>query len=146
MTDLPPITELIPHRGAMLLIARLVSVTHDYALAEAKTGGDHVFFREGKGIPAYIGLEMMAQTVCAWDGYWRRQTASGPAIGFLLGCRRYATARPYFFEQETLCVEAIPMLADSDMGSFRCRIHTPDGQELASSTISAYRPVHFPGV
>lgn len=145
MKDLPPITDLIPHRGAMLLIARLMSVTRDHALAEAKTGGDHVFFREGKGIPAYIGLEMMAQTVCAWDGYWRRQATQGPAIGFLLGCRRYSTTRPYFLEQETLCVEAIPMLADSEMGSFRCRIYTPDGQDLASSTISAYRPAYSTG-
>lgn len=145
MKEMPPITELVPHRGAMLLIERLVSVSPDHALAEAKTGGDHVFFREGQGIPAYVGLEMMAQTVCAWDGYWRRQNKQGPAIGFLLGCRRYSTARPYFLEQETLCVEAIPMLADSEMGSFRCRIHTPDGQELASGMISAYRPAHSTG-
>lgn len=130
----------------MLLLERLLSVTHEHALARAKAGRDHVFFREGHGIPAYVGLEMMAQTVCAWDGYWRWHNKQRPAIGFLLGCRSYLTARPYFFEQEELRVEAIPMLADSEMGSFRCRIHTPNGQELASSTISAYRPAHSTGM
>jgi predicted hotdog family 3-hydroxylacyl-ACP dehydratase len=140
MSQFPAIEDLVPHGGGMLLIDRILSAEVDTICAEAVIRRDNIFFRPGRGAPSYIGFELMAQAISAYDGIKRRTTGRLPAIGFLLGCRRYASARPYFLEGETLRIEAVSLLGDEGMASFQCKILDQQGAELASAVISVYRP------
>lgn len=140
MSAWPALGELVPHAGAMLLLDRVLAYAPDSICAEAVITRDHAFFQVGKGVPAYVGLEMMAQTVCVWDGLRRRHNGQAPAIGFLLGTRRYTTARPFFREAERLRVEAVSLLNDGSVGSFECRIFGEGLEELAKGVINVYRP------
>ena len=69
MKEFLPIENYVPHRGAMLLIDRLVSADAEGAVAEVIVPRDGLFLQDA-GMPSWVGLEYMAQTVAAWAG-WR---------------------------------------------------------------------------
>ncbi len=139
MSAFPPIEELIPHRTGMRLIDRVIAAEGELVRSEAIIRADHLFFQTG-GVPAYVGFELMAQTISAYDGLRRRRNGKPPAIGFLLGCRKYETTRQYFLRDETLTIEATSLLGEEGMASFECRILDAAGAELASAVINVYRP------
>ena len=105
--DALAIDEFIVHQPPMRLLDRIVSISENDALAETIVRPDNPFFEPGRGLPAYVGLEMMAQAIAAIDG--QKRSASGlPAnIGFLLGCRRYVSKRASFAENEKLTVVGV---------------------------------------
>lgn len=140
MSTFPPIEELIPHRQGMLLLDRVISSEGDVVRSEATVRRDNIFFKRGRGVPAYVGFEFMAQTISASDGLKRRDQGKKPAIGLLLGCRRYSAARPFFVEGETLTIESKSLLGEEGMASFECRIFDSAGAELAKAVINVYRP------
>ena len=81
----PPIEQLLPHRPPMILIDRLVW-TNGVATVCEVTIGPHSMFIQAVGVPAFVGIEYMAQTVAAhgatspiwrgspllWGYYWAR--------------------------------------------------------------------------
>jgi predicted hotdog family 3-hydroxylacyl-ACP dehydratase len=140
MSAFPPIGELVPHAEGMLLIDRVVAAEGELVRSEARIRAGNIFFQPGRGVPAYVGFELMAQTISAYDGLKRRASGKKPAIGLLLGCRKYAAARPFFAEGETLTIESNSLLGEEGMASFDCRILDAGGAELATATINVYRP------
>lgn len=140
MSAFPPITELVPHAEGMLLLDRVVAAEGERVRSETTIRADNIFFQRGRGVPAYVGFELMAQTISAYDGLKRRANGKKPAIGLLLGCRKYTVARPFFVEGERLTIESNSLLGEEGMASFECRILDEAGAELASATINVYRP------
>lgn len=141
MSVFPPIEDLVPHASTMLLIDRVVAAEGERVVSELTIRPDNIFFQRGRGVPAYVGFEFMAQTISAYDGLRRRRSGNKPAIGLLLGCRKYAAARPFFVEGESLTVESISLLGEEGMASFDCRIFEAGGGEVATAVINVYRPV-----
>lgn len=140
MTPFPPVEDLIVHRSGMLLIDRVIAVEEEKVTSDVVIRSDQLFFQPGRGVPAYVGFELMAQTISASDGLTRREEGLPPVVGLLLGCRKYAVSRTYFAEGERLIIEVVPLISDEGMTAFQCRILDPDGGELATATINAYRP------
>lgn len=138
-SPLPMITSLVPHRDSMLLIDRLIEASDDHALGEVRISEDSNFFRPGFGVPAYVGIEYMAQTVAAYDGAQRLKSGASPAIGFLLGTRRFASDRPYFRDQDLLTIRADKVFFDGGMASFDCLISV-NGVPGITATLNVYRP------
>ena len=136
---LPPIEELVLHRDTMLLIDSLVDKTDTHATAELRISESSTFFRKGKGVPAYVGLEYMAQTVAAFDGAQQVENAAEPSIGFLLGSRRYLSDRDYFGSGDHLLVDVEMVFNDGNMASFDCSINV-NGEPAVSATLNVYRP------
>ena len=140
MNAFPPVGELVAHAGGMLLIDRIVAAVGETIRSETTIRPDNIFYQRGHGVPAYVGFELMAQTISAYDGLRRRDKGEKPVIGFLLGCRRYAAVRPFFVEGDRLTIEATSLLGEEGMASFDCRILDADGVEVAAATINVYRP------
>ena len=140
MNAFPPIAELVPHAEGMLLLERVLAAEGEKVCSEAVIRADNIFFQLGHGVPAYVGFELMAQTISAYDGLKRRRSGKQPAIGLLLGCRKYSAAKPYFAEGERLTIETVSLLGEEGMASFDCRILDAAGAELASAAINVYRP------
>ncbi len=63
-----PTCELIPHSEPMILIDELVEATSDHASAKVTIREDSMFSNAAGGVPAWIGIEYMAQTVSAFAG------------------------------------------------------------------------------
>jgi predicted hotdog family 3-hydroxylacyl-ACP dehydratase len=140
MNAIRPVAELVPHADAMLLIDRMTFLDDAKASSESTIRPDNIFFQRGRGVPAYVGFELMAQTISAYDGFKRIQRGKKPGIGFLLGCRKYNAARPFLIEGETVTTEVISLLGEEAMASFDCRILDAAGGKLASAVINVYRP------
>ncbi|MDR3500923.1 MAG: hypothetical protein P4L72_17045 [Parvibaculum sp.] len=136
---IPPIEDLIRHRGPMLLIDGLVEASGTHAVAEVLVSERSRFYRAGSGVPAYVGLEYMAQTVAAYDGALRAVSGEPPAIGFLLGTRRYAATLNYFPAGKLLSIRVEMVFSENGMASFDCRIGI-GGETCVTATLSVYRP------
>jgi predicted hotdog family 3-hydroxylacyl-ACP dehydratase len=138
---LPDIEHLIRHRGTMLLIDRLVEASDNHAIGEVLVSEESSFYRAGRGVPAYVGLEYMAQTVAAFDGARRVETGEPPAIGFLLGTRRYKAERNYFEAGQLLSVRTEMVFSENGMASFDCAIGVAgEPAPCVSAMLNVYRP------
>tara|TARA_R110000868_G_scaffold66247_5_gene197444 strand:+ start:5750 stop:6229 length:480 start_codon:yes stop_codon:yes gene_type:complete len=137
--DMAPVEELVRHRGQMLLIDRLVEASASHAVGEVTITPRSSFFRAGRGVPAYVGLEYMAQTVAAFDGARRLKSGEAPAIGFLLGTRRYASKVKFFLAETLLSVHVSMVFSEGGMASFECVISS-FGEELVTASLNVYRP------
>lgn len=133
------IESLIPHRGAMRLLDRVLEVGDEHVLAEVDVPFDGLFVRDG-AVPSWIGIEYMAQAVAAWAGARARQRGGEPHAGLLLGTRRYEVQCEGFPSGKRLRVQArCELIGANGLGQFDCRI-TMDGSELALARISVLDP------
>jgi len=137
MSSLPPVGELVKHKDSMLLLDRILAAEGDMMRSETTFRADNVFNLPDRGVPSYVGFELMAQTISAADGLDRRARGEGPVMGFLLGCRRYSCARPYFAEGETVTTEVRALIG---LSSYDCKIFDAGGGILASASINVFRP------
>lgn len=137
MSAFPPVGELVKHKDELLLLDRIVAAEGDMVRSETTIRADNVFFQPGRGVPSYVGFELMAQTISAADGIERRARGEGPVIGFLLGCRKYNVERPFFTDGETVQTEVKSLIG---LSSYDCKIFDATGGVLASASINVYRP------
>jgi predicted hotdog family 3-hydroxylacyl-ACP dehydratase len=139
----PPIEELLPHRGTMLLLDRITNFDTETIYSEY-TPRAHAWYCDERGhMPAWIGIELMAQTIAAQVGLVKRSQAAPPKQGVLLGTRSYAATQPFFMVGQTLCIQStLIFLDDSGLGAYECSICVND-LEVASATLKVFEPDNF---
>lgn len=131
--------ELLPHAAPMLLLDDVVDYGDTHCTSRVFIEPHVLFYREGRGVPAYTGIEYMAQTIALWSGIVRRQQGLAPSVGFLLGTRKYETRNTFFPAGSVLMVRAEQQYLLDGMSVFACEISV-DGELLASANINAYQP------
>ncbi|WP_456280358.1 hypothetical protein M1D55_05790 [Cupriavidus sp. JZ107] len=133
------IAAMVPHGGAMLLLDALLHADEDHAIARATVRPTQLFV-DANGMPAWVGVEYMAQTIAAWSGARARRGGSAPAIGFLLGSRRYTCDVPAFPRGSELTITArVELIGENGLGMFSCAIDM-DGREVARANVSVFQP------
>ncbi len=83
--------SLVPHRGPMLLIDRLVSCTGVGGTVEARVKADNPFLGPSGELEPLAAVELLAQAFAACKGYADLADGSGPGKGFLVGARKVVT-------------------------------------------------------
>ncbi|MGD8112778.1 hotdog family protein [Vibrio sp. TRT 21S02] len=140
MTDIPSIDQLLPHDKPMILVDRAIDVQADTIHCQVDIGDHNPFFDHQTGtIPAYVGIEFMAQSVAAWSGYHSRQQGQEPPIGFLLGSRRYNANCDVFQQGQTLDIYAQKVMEDNGMAVFSAQLEY-QGEPVASCQLNVYVP------
>ncbi|HWU69411.1 MAG TPA: hypothetical protein VN046_11060 [Stenotrophobium sp.] len=131
--------ELLPHRHEMLL-ADTVGYGPDYGRIMLTVRPDTFFCDGVHGVPAWVGIEYMAQAMGVYSGVQMRQQDQPPRIGLLIGTRRYDSEVPVFAIGSKLTATARLVSRESEhMYVFACEID--DGARvLARGDIKAYRP------
>ncbi|MGD9842406.1 MAG: 3-hydroxylacyl-ACP dehydratase [Steroidobacteraceae bacterium] len=135
-------SQLLPHAGRMLLLDELLA-HHAEGIEVALTiRADSVLCDGVTGVPAWVGMEYMAQAACAYSGVQEVRDGKRPSISLLLGARSYQAQVPVFALDSRLVVSAqMVMCDDADMAVFQCSIRdAATGQELAVGDIKAVRP------
>ena len=124
----------------MQLLDRIVEVDAESAVAEVRVPVDGLFTQDGQ-VPAWVGIEYMAQTISAWAaGRSRAQGGTGPKLGLLLGSRRFEAHCVGFPCGATLRIKArCEIMGDNGLGMFDCRVEM-DGREVASARVSVFEP------
>lgn len=131
----PPASELIPHRGRAALIDEVLADSEHSIRTAAHISSAHPFFVAGHGVPSWVGIELMAQTIAAHAGLSGRRDQRAPRAGMLLGTRRYQTSTPWFREGARLEILAEREFGDSGgLAACACSIQC-DGQTLAQASI-----------
>lgn len=139
MGTLYDIERVVPHRGTMRLIDRLLAWDEDTVAVELRVPHEGPFSHDD-GVPAWVGVEYMAQAIAAWAGCHARRAGREPSVGFLLGTRRYQSSVAFFPAGAMLRVEATrELLGENGLGMFSCRI-LGDGEELAVANVSVFEP------
>jgi predicted hotdog family 3-hydroxylacyl-ACP dehydratase len=123
----------------MQLVDRVVTEVDGITRAEHTIGADHPFAQPGKGVPVYVGFEMMAQAICAVDGLRRWREGNPPELGFLLGCRKFTAARDWFEIGETVIVESRALL-EGETASYECRLVDAAGLEISAAVVNVFQP------
>ena len=135
------IAQVLPHDGRMLLLEELLEHRADGIVTAVTVRSDSVLCDGVKGIPAWVGMEYMAQAACAYSGVYEVRAGMKPRIGLLLGTRSYQAQVATFPLGARLIVSAqLVMHDDDDLAVFHCRIQHGD-VELAKGDIKAIRPV-----
>lgn len=132
-----PVTELLPHGPRMTVIDRLVSYDPKKSVAVAEVRPGNVFFEDG-GVPAWAGIEYMAQTIAAHAGAEARLRGEPPAVGFLLGTRSYRSEVGAFADGSRLTITVEPLWLEAGVGAFQCSIESSG--VLAAAVVTVYRP------
>lgn len=134
-----PIAELVPHRSAMLLVDRLLEDDAESVRVEATVKPGQLFLTEG-GLPAWVGIELMAQTIAAWAGARAKEAGQPVKLGFLLGSRRYEATEPLFPVGTRLEIEARQeLVAENGLAVFACRIFR-EGAVVATAHLNVFQP------
>lgn len=140
---MPAIENIIAHRGTMLLLDRVLAFDTESASAEYAPRRDAWYADANGDMPAWIGIELMAQTIAAHASLHKRSTGTPPRQGVLLGTRRYASTLPVFAAGVTLLVRATLTYRDaSGLGAYECSI-SAGGEGLASATLKVFEPDDF---
>ena len=129
--------RLLPHRPPMRLIDEVVAVSGTQAEALAMIRDDHLFMVSGRGVPAWTGIEMLAQCTALIGGF-QALTAGGRQVpGYLLGCRGYRARRSWFLPGQTLHLAGQELMRDGSLAVYEGRI-VIDGQEVASGRLNIH--------
>jgi predicted hotdog family 3-hydroxylacyl-ACP dehydratase len=140
MHGFAPIEDFVPHRGAMLLLREVLACDGDSITVGATVPRAAWYLDEHGAMPAWIGLELMAQAIAAHAGVQGRLQGSGPRRGMLLGCRAYRAALPSFAAGAALEVDARRAAVDeSGFAAFDCTLRSA-GREVASATVRVFVP------
>jgi predicted hotdog family 3-hydroxylacyl-ACP dehydratase len=131
--------QTLLHAGDMRLIDEVVGYEAEAVHCRVRVRRDSPFC-EADGVPAWVGVEYMAQAMGVYSGIELLQRGEPLRIGFLIGTRRYEAVVPVFAIGMDLEISARVVLWEKDnLFAFDCAIHE-SGRKLAWGEIKAFRP------
>jgi predicted hotdog family 3-hydroxylacyl-ACP dehydratase len=139
----PPVEEILPHRGTMLLIDTVLACTDESLAAQAHVQSDAWYADAHGAMPAWIGIELMAQAIAAHVGLLAMRAGNKMRPGVLLGSRRYEAFTPAFARDALLRIEVKELLrGEEGHGAYECVIQH-DGVAGAEAVIKVFQPRDF---
>ena len=129
--------ELLSHARPMLLVRSVLSHSPDRTVCAVEVADSELFRAADGRVPAYVGLEYMAQCIAAHGGLAARALGRAPVPGLLVGAKQLALHREWLDADESLEVEAKLLGRAGALASFACELRA--GHELvAEGTLSVY--------
>ncbi|AUG98816.1 hotdog family protein [Pectobacteriaceae bacterium CE70] len=133
----------LPHKAPMVLVDEVVWVDHEKAHCRVSVNDESVLapFLDIEGnLPAWFGIEIIAQTIGVWSGWHSRQRSNEkPHPGMLLGGRGYHCQQAFFPAGSQLDVRVALLMRDEKIGSFDGEI-TINGEKYATGRLTTYQP------
>jgi predicted hotdog family 3-hydroxylacyl-ACP dehydratase len=136
-----PLEKLVPHRGKMLLLSKILSCEEENNSLLANVDiSQSSFFYDDKlnGVPVWVGFEYMAQAIAALNGKNDLAKGQEPGFGFILSVSNFIANTPCFKQNSTILVYVKEEFQMDNMFMFNCSIKQNE-EELASASISAVK-------
>lgn len=134
------VDTLLRHQKPMILLDRVLEKMENGACCEVDISPT-CLFADAKGVPAYVSIEFMAQTIGIYDGLECRMRNQEPEIGFLIGTKQLELNCDYFVFGQTLRTEALLLWDGGKLVQFECAVYdAQSNKKLASATVSIYSP------
>lgn len=134
------LAETLPHGAGFTLLDTIVEYGEDYAVCSVRVKPTSLFFEAGRGVPSWVAIEYMAQTIAVYGGITRLQRGKPVQIALLLGTQTMECRSTYFRAGEELTIRIHSLvLSATGVGVFRCELHDESGLQ-AKADIKAYQP------
>ena len=134
--------NLMVHRAPMILIDDLLEYGENHAISEVTVKPEMLFVQE-QGLPCWVGIELMAQTVSLLAGVRGKFSGHPPQIGFLLGTRRFHAPMSHFSMGSRLRIHIQESYVDSNkLGQYDCCIDSKVGRVEAKLNVSQPSDAH----
>lgn len=136
MSAFPPIRELLPHAGRMVLLDELIEWEAGRARARMVVR-EGMPFVKAKKMDSIALMEPMAQTVAACLGYEAYRGGAGVRVGMIIGARAFE-----IFERESavgaeLLFEATRIRGSDSLSHFSCTAARGETR-LAEATLTLF--------
>jgi predicted hotdog family 3-hydroxylacyl-ACP dehydratase len=136
----PALEQLLPYRPPMILIDRMIDATETGSMSEV-TIRPQTLFIEPEGVPAFVGLEYMAQAVAAYGGYKSYLAGEPMAMGLLVGTPQLKTYCQFFDLGQTLQIQVTHVWGDKALMQFHCTIQDAlTGKLLQQAQLHVFKP------
>lgn len=133
-----PLQKFMPHFPPMLLIDQLAEYSPENAVSKVIISPTIPFFDKIiNGVPSYIGIEYMAQTIALWKGV--NSQNEDPRMGFLLGTRKLNLYQPTFLNGMTLTISVDMQCYVDQLASFKCKILHGD-TIISDALVNVFQP------
>lgn len=135
--------DVLPHRPPMILIDRVIDydLTAHTLCAGITIQQDDLFFDKSlNGVPQYVALEYMAQTIGCLVGIFDRQENRPPKVGFVLGSRKIEQFADCFELGNSYQIQIKEVFLDQNLASFDCVILDENDTIVSQGILNAYRP------
>ncbi|MGB1197797.1 MAG: 3-hydroxylacyl-ACP dehydratase [Thalassotalea sp.] len=135
------IEQVISHRDPMILISGLNHYDDIRACCWVDINEHSPFYNSAlNGVPSYVGIEYMAQTVAAYAGANALDHQQTVKIGFLLGARKMTTKVRSFTKGTRLTVNVEELYREeSGLSVFGCSISAND-EIVAEAKVNVFQP------
>ena len=142
MPEYPPIESLLPHTGPIVLLRRVLAHAERETVCEVVPTGDDLLADAAGRVPAWVGIEYMAQCVAAHSGMLARVRGVAPRPGFLVASRRIDLHAAELVPDRALWVRARHVWGEHEgMVSFDCTVSDAvTGAALVSGRLSCLLP------
>jgi predicted hotdog family 3-hydroxylacyl-ACP dehydratase len=122
------------HGPPMALLDRVLEVGPDSAICSCIVDEDNPFFCPQQGVPSWVGIEFMAQSIAVSAGARALLACEHLPVGLLLGTMAYRCYIDRFQPTATYLAHCRNLVKDDQgLGAFDCSI------SLGSETIAAAR-------
>ena len=148
MADFPPVADVLPHSGDMVLLSKILSHDADETVCMAEVDRQALFRDAAGEVGAWLGLEFMAQCIGAHAGLAARGRGEDPTLGFLLGSRRVHFHCARYLRGQSLRVRASHRWGEAPgLVSFECSIEDAATHAcLAEGRLSCFLPEDASGL
>lgn len=134
--------SVVPHTGTMVLLDQIDHWDNEQLQASVTIRADAPF-ADAQGVPAWVGIELMAQTIAAFGGCRARSASQPVKIGFLVGSRRYTVSHAYFPLGASLQVSVKEIVTgEQGLSVFECNLQGAGAHSdiSASANINVFQP------
>ncbi len=143
MPELNSAEHYLPHATPMVLLEQVLQVDEQSAHCQVRISADSVlapFLTASGELPAWFGMEIIAQAIGVWSGWHGRQHDDRkPRPGMLLGGRGYRSTSAQFPAGALLDVRVTLLMHDDKIASFEGEIAI-NGEVYASGRLNTYQP------
>jgi predicted hotdog family 3-hydroxylacyl-ACP dehydratase len=121
----------------MILLDKILEFD-EHSLSAELVVRDDALLGNNKKVPAWVGIEYMAQTIAAYAGIQSKKLGEPINLGFLLGTRRYTSNIDSFDIGTVLTIKITRIINDDKLGVFDCKIYG-SGIEV-NANLNVYQP------
>ncbi|WP_298771405.1 hotdog family protein [uncultured Shewanella sp.] len=135
------VTDYLPHDAPMIFIDKVIEYQTDMLVSEITITPQSPYFDASiAGVPNYVGIEYMAQTIAALAGIEAKERDDIIRIGFLLGSRKLQLHTPLYRLGKSYQTHVARLYQeDTGLAVFECKIIDKDNI-IAEANINVFQP------
>jgi len=140
VTDLE---KILRHRQPMIFLDAILESSDRNLIACVRIREGIPFFEPKRGVPVWVGLEYMAQSIAALAGIRACQRNNQIPLGMIIGCRNYTCNTGMFAPDSELRISISELVVEENgFGVFDCNIkddcQVEDKCPIAQARISVF--------